>query len=506
MTKNKVFLNVKYGMLSQIIKILLQFISRKIFIYYLGVELLGVNSLFASILSILSMTELGVGSAVAFSLYGPIAEKDNRKIAGIMCLYRTVYKVIGFVVLAIGCIMLPFIPSMVNTSENIPFIRVMFFIVLLKTALTYLLFAYSQTLLIAAESKYIVDQITTLFYVLTNIGEIIVLVLTKNFIAYLLIEMLCLIVQQYVVYRKAKIKYPEIMTARNVRLGKNEKKEIWKNVYGLSINKFAGAILSSIDNVIMSAFISTAIVGVYSNYTMVLTAATSVMSIAFTSVTANVGRKFAEHSANEKQFYLMFYVNFFICGFCSVMYFVLINDFIKIAFGNNLILEKSAVVAITVNMVITYMSLAVQVFKEASGIFWYGKYRPVATCILNIVFSIALVKVCGITGVIAATTISRLLTTTWYDPYLVFKHAFKKKPGKYFLIYLFDCCLIITAILGINYVTSLPIWGKGSIVSFSFKAIVAAGLSVLYFTISTIWMKEPKTLLKVVYRGGNKRG
>ena len=161
MTKDKVFLNVKYGMISQIIKILLQFISRKVFIYYLGVELLGVNSLFASILSILSMTELGVGSAVAFSLYGPIAEKDNRKIAGIMCLYRKVYKVIGFVVLAIGCAMLPFIPSMVNISENIPFIRVMFFIVLLKTALTYLLFAYSQTLLIATESKYIVCLLYT---------------------------------------------------------------------------------------------------------------------------------------------------------------------------------------------------------------------------------------------------------------------------------------------------------------------------------------------------------
>lgn len=504
MNSNSVFLNVKYGIISQIIKILLQFISRKVFIYYLGVELLGVNSLFSSILSILSMAELGVGSAVAYSLYKPISDNDNRKIAGIMCMYKNTYKMIGFVIFVIGCLLLPFIPSMVNTNDEIPFLRIMFFVLLLKTSLSYILFAYSQTLLIASESKFIVDKIMTIFYILTNICQITILMFTQNFLIYLFAEMLCLMIQQYVIYLKTKAKYPDVMSFKDANLEIEEYKEIWRNVYGLSINKFAGAILGSIDSVIISTFISTTIVGIYSNYTMILAAATSVLSIAFTSVTANIGRRFADHSANEKQFYLMFYINFFICGFCSVMYFVLINDFIKIAFGNDLTLEKTVVVAITANMVISYMSLAVQVFKDASGIFWYGKYRPVVTCILNIFFSIAFVNLYGITGVIVATTISRIFTTTWYDPYLVFKYAFKKKPSKFFLLYVFDCFLVLFSVLGIDYVISFFMMGKISIFNFFVKSIITSILSILIFTLGTIWMKEPKILLKAIYRGGKK--
>ena len=228
--RSKALLNVKYGVLSQMVKILLQFIVRKTFIYYLGVELLGVHSLFTSILSMLAMAELGIGSAVAFSLYKPIVQKDTNKISAIMCLYRKLYRIIGIIILTIGCLLLPFIPDLVSTTSEIPYLRMIFFIILLKTSLTYLLFAYSQTLLIAAECKYEVDKVMVLFNILTSIGETLIIITTHNFILYLLVEMVCLISQQFLIYKKAYRRYPEIMSARDVELCKGEKREIWKNV------------------------------------------------------------------------------------------------------------------------------------------------------------------------------------------------------------------------------------------------------------------------------------
>lgn len=495
---NKIALNIKYSILSQIIKIILLFINRKVFIYFLGVEFLGVNSLFISLLSILSMTELGIGSAVAFSLYKPIAENDERKIIGIMCLYKRAYHVIGIIVFIAGCFLIPFIPSIVNTTENIPFLRLMFFIVLLKTSLTYMLFAYSQTLLIAAEYKYEVDQITMVFYIITNIVEIITLIITRNYVAFLLIDMLCLLLQQYIIYKRSIKKFPNLINTKWIELEKEDKREIWKNVYGLSVNKFAGAVLGAIDNVILSTFISTTIVGIYSNYIMILAAATGIMSMGFGSVTANLGRKFVDKTLSEQHFFSMFYINFLLCGICSISYYILINDFISIVFGSNLVLNATTVFAITFNMVISYLSLSVQVFKNVSGIFWYGKYRPIITCIINICFSLLFVKPFGITGVIFATALSRLVTTIWYDPYLLFKYTFNKKPIRYFSYYFFYCIIIFISVAIITFITNLQFFPTYIIINFIIKTIVTITLSSLFLILGTLWMKEPFQILAIM--------
>lgn len=495
-----IILNVKFGVLSQIIKIILQFVSRKVFIYFLGVELLGVNSLFASILSILSMTELGVGSAIAYSLYKPIAENNENKIAGIMHLYRKIYRIIGFVIFAFGVVLLPFIPEMINTNKNIPYVRLMFFIVLAKTSLSYFLYSYSQTLLIASEKKYEVDKIVSIFYIVTNVCEILVLFLTHSFIAYLIIEMICLISQQFIIYRKAYNQYPSIMCSKGIQLERNEKKEIWKNVYGLSINKFAGAILGSIDNIIISTLISTAVVGMYSNYTMILAAATGIISMAFSSITANIGRKFADSSIKESHFYLIFYLNFLICGFSTSMYFLLINDFISITFGQNLVLDNITVFAISINTLISYMGQSIQVFKDASGIFWFGKYRPLITCLLNIIFSIVLGKYFGISGIIFATVISRVLTTTWFDPYIVFKHAFNRGTLNYWLRYIYYVIVIIFSTLLVSLLFNILNITGITLFGFIIKSLFSMILCFILMMAGTIWMNECKVLIKMVIR------
>ena len=490
--RSKALLNVKYGVLSQMVKILLQFIVRKTFIYYLGVELLGVHSLFTSILSMLAMAELGIGSAVAFSLYKPIVQKDTNKISAIMCLYRKLYRIIGIIILTIGCLLLPFIPDLVSTTSEIPYLRMIFFIILLNTSLTYLLFAYSQTLLIAAECKYEVDKVMVLFNILTSIGETLIIITTHNFILYLLVEMVCLISQQFLIYKKAYRRYPEIMSARDVELCKGEKREIWKNVYGLSIGKVSGAMLGSIDSIILSVFISTTVVGLYSNYLLVQTAATTIISIVFTSVTANVGRKFADNTISQSHLYLMFFLNFIICGVCVVMYFALINDFITLFLGNNLLLPFQVVCAFSLNIFITYMSLSIQVFKDASGIFWHGKYRPLVTCVLNMLFSLLLVKPLGIAGVVFATALSRLVTTFWFDPYLVFKYAFNSGLKKYFVTYGYYTALVLVAVIILHIIFKTSFFDIVTIPLFICKAVMS--FVVIFFTlfIGTMWMEPSR--------------
>lgn len=501
MSHDKIYKNVKYAVFSHITKIVLQFLSRKVFIHYLGVDYLGVNSLFSSVLSILSMTELGLASAIAFSLYGPIVENDTNKIQAIMCLFKKVYRIIGIVMLGVGVLFIPFIPSLVNTTQHIPQLQLLFFIVLLKTSLTYLMFAYAQTLLIASERKYEVDRITIIFYMITNIAEIIILYFTRNYIAYLIIEMVCLIAQQYFIYCKTKKIYPIAMkNKKNVELTKNEKRAIWKNVYGLSINKFAGALLSSIDNIILSTFISTTIVGIYANYTMIQAAATGIISMAFTSVTANVGRKFADNTIKEKHFYFMFYLNYLVCGFCAICFNCLINDFIIIVFGKNYVLSDFTVIALTLNMIVSYMSLATQVFKEASGIFWYGKYRPLITCALNIIFSIILVKPLGITGVIFATILSRLCTTVWYDPYIVFKIKFNKGVCQYSIKYCLYCFIIVFSTICINYLLNLIFISKLTIVIFVLKTLFSVFLAIVFLILLSWWNECFLELKNILWR------
>lgn len=493
-----VLLNVKYGVISQTIKILLQFVVRKTFIYYLGIELLGVYSLFTSILSMLAMTELGIGSAIAFSLYKPLAQNDTQKVAAIMSLFRNVYRAIGLVILLVGCILLPFIPEIVNTTDEIPNLKMMFFIVLLKTSLTYLLFAYSQTLLIAAECKYKVDKIISFFNIITSLGEISILIFTQNFILFLLVEMTCLITQQYLIYRRTYNQFPEVMPRHGIRLGKRDKREIWKNVYGLSISKISGAVLSSIDSVILSVFISTTIVGYYVNYSLVQTAATTIISIAFTSVTANIGRKFAENSIMQSHFFLMFFMNFMICGTCTILYFVLINDFITLFFGKELLLSFDVVCAISLNMYISYMSLTIQVFKDASGIFWYGKYRPLATCILNILFSLALVKPLGVAGVVIATILSRLLTTFWFDPYLIFKYAYKGGLKKYFSIYSFYLFLVFITMVLLEIIFNRQIFNEVSFRTFIAKATISLIITLFILYIGSMHTKASRQCFSLI--------
>lgn len=498
--RSKALLNVKYGVLSQVVKILLQFIVRKTFIYYLGVELLGVHSLFTSILSMLAMAELGIGSAVAFSLYKPIVQKDTNKISAIMCLYRKLYRIIGIIILTLGCLLLPFIPDFVSTTSEIPYLRMIFFIILLKTSLTYLLFAYSQTLLIAAECKYEVDKVMALFNILTSIGEILIIITTHNFILYLLVEMVCLISQQFLIYKKAYRRYPEIMSARDVELSKGEKREIWKNVYGLSIGKVSGAMLGSIDSIILSVFISTTVVGLYSNYLLVQTAATTIISIAFTSVTANVGRKFADNTISQSHLHLMFFLNFIICGVCVVMYFALINDFITLFLGNNLLLPFQVVCAFSLNIFITYMALSIQVFKDASGIFWHGKYRPLVTCVLNMLFSLLLVKSLGIAGVVFATVLSRLVTTFWFDPYLVFKYAFNTGLKKYFVTYGYYAVLIFVSVIILYSIFNTSFFSSVTIPLFICKAVISFIVTSCTLFIGTLWMEIPRQFVSNIKR------
>lgn len=312
--------------------------------------------------------------------------------------------------------------------------------------------------------------------------------------------MLCLITQQYLIYRETRKTFPEIMKLQNVQLDKGEKKRLWKNVYGLSITKFAGAILNSIDNIIISSFISTAIVGYYANYSLIQSAAVSIISMAFASVTANVGHKFADNSIKEKHLFSMFFINFIICALCSVLYYFLINDFISLFFSPELVLSRWVVLAIVLNMIISYMGMSIQVFKEASGIFWYGKYRPVVTCVLNVAFSLLLVKPCGIAGVVLATALSRFFTTLWYDPYLVYKYAFKLTPNRYYITYIYYVVLIIVIIISLTCIDKYLLPQQPSLLLFCFKAIIATLVTGAVIYIGTFKISSASDAYKVVLK------
>lgn len=451
--------NFSYAAFTQIINTLINFIARTIFIKILGQEYLGVNGLFTNILTVLSFAELGIGNAIIFSMYQPIEQEDKEKLKGLMKLYKKAYKIIGIVVLLIGISVIPFLNFIIKNPPNIPeklwFIYLLF---LINTALSYF-FTYKKSIISAHQKEYIINRYKLVFYFIKNFLQILFLVLTKSFIIYLLIQILCTLLENIVSSKKADKMYPYLNDKNFKEISKEEKKNIFKNVKSLVVYKFGSVILNGTDNIIISKLIGVVVVGIYSNYILIITSITSVVGTALSSFTASIGSLNATASAEQKEkvFYEILFITIWVYGFCAVALLTLLNPFIKVWIGNDYLLTYWTVVAIVLHFYINGVQFAGYTFRVTSGLFTKGKIAPIVAAVINIILSIVLGYKYGITGIILATSIARLVSTTWIDPFLLHKYEFKTSVIKFFVKYIkyfiivlvnYGICCFVTSFIG----------------------------------------------------------
>lgn len=487
--------NFTLGAFAQILNTLISFIVRTVFIKVLGQEYLGVNGLFTNILTVLSFAELGIGNAIIYSMYKPVAENNKEKVKGLIQLYKYAYTTIGFAVLIIGIALTPFLSYIIkdepNISENLTLI---YFLYLLNTSLSYFV-TYKKSIISAYQQEYIISKYKILFFIIRSVLQIICLLATHNFIAYLLIQVICTFFENFSVSIKAEKMYPYLKEKGVERISKEERQGIFSNVKALVMYKFGSVILNGTDNIIISKMIGVITVGIYSNYLMIVSAVTSVVSSALAGFTSSVGNlnATATNSQKSKVFYDMFFITAWILGFCAIALLLLINPFIEMWVGKDYLLDNFTVFAIVLHFFVNGMQTTGYIYRTTSGLFVKGKKAPVIAAILNIVLSIILGKYIGIAGIILATSISRMLTTVWLDPVLVHKYELNESPIKYFKKYAEYVFIVIINYFVCYFITKNI--GSG-LLNFVLKGIIIAILSNTIFIVFFYRKQEFKSFIE----------
>jgi len=469
-TKNTVR-NFSSGALVQLINKLMAFVVRTVFIKVLSTEYLGVNGLFTNILTVLSFAELGFGTAIIYNMYKPVSEDDKEKIKSLMKLYKKVYNTIGIIVAICGICVIPFLRYIISDvpdiKENLTVIYLLF---LINTVSSYFI-TYKKSIISAYQQESIINKYTSISYIIKTILEVVFLLSTKNYIIYLIIQIVCTIGQNIAISIKAEKMFPYLKDKDVQTISKDKRNKIFSDVKAMAVYKFAGTILDGTDNIIISALFGVNLVGICSNYILIISSVTSVIRSALNSITASIGNLnvMCDKIKKEQIFYQMLFITFVIFNFCSIAILILINPFIKLWIGEQYLLSNLIVFSLGLNMFVDGSRLTGYTFRTTLGLFVKGKNVPVFTAIINIILSILLGRMIGVSGVFFATAISRLVTNIWFDPYLIHKYELNTPMNKFFKKYIlyiltflinYIICYVITSFIGegiINFVLKITL-------------------------------------------------
>ncbi|MDG5472617.1 sugar translocase [Jeotgalibacillus sp. ET6] len=493
--------NMVFGVSSQLISILMGLVVRTVFIYTLGVEYLGIDGLFTSILLMLSLANLGFDTAMIYSLYKPLAEKDTYKVQALMNLYKKAYRIIGFAVLVIGLMLIPFLPYLINGKIPVDNLHLIYILFLMQSVVSYF-FIYKQAIIIADQRNHIISKIHTFFVLLSNIFLIIVLLTIGIYVWVLVTQLVFKIVENIYISKRADSMYSYLKENPKAALTKDERKTFFENLYSLFLYKISGVVINGSDNIIISVFAGIIWVGIYSNYLLIISTVSSLLGYLFYSITASVGNLNVSESRDKN--YLIFRVinfsNFWIYGVCSISLFILVNPFITLWIGDEYLLSIPIVFTIILNFYTTGMQNASTTFRETTGLFKKGRYRPLYAAGINIIMSIILVQMIGIMGVFIGTIISRLCVYFWYDPYVIFKYSFSRSSKEYFLRYaVFTLTVVCSGILTV-WVSNLV--ESDQLINLFYKLAVALTLPNLVFFLvfrkseEFLYLKNVVNLLK----------
>lgn len=501
-TKNSI-INSTTSIATQILTVVMDFAVKTIFIRVLGSEYLGINGLFSNIITLLSLADLGIGIAIPYSLYKPLADKNVSKIKALMKYYSKLYNIIGMIVLGIGLSLTPFLHLIIKDMPNIPHLYLIYMMFVTHSALSYL-FVYKRFLIDSDQKGYIVSKITFICSTLLNIVRVALLLLTRNFIIYLSCSIVFVVIQNVWYSKKADKLYPYLKEKNTEDIDKNDLKEINKNIKSLFIYKIGSVIANGTDNIIISKFIGLITVGLYSNYLLIINSLNNVVAQLFNAITSSIGNLIATNNERSKSIYeKLNFFNFYIFSLCSICLFILINPFIYLWIGPNFMLSGFVSALLALNFYTAGMQCVTNSFRTAYGLFYIAKFRPIVMVILNIIISLILVKPLGVAGVIIGTIASRMITTAWLDPYIVYKHGFKVNPISYYARYIYYIIifvlssLIIKLIVGYIVISNIFEWIFVAIITFIIYNLI---IIVLFYNTEEFkyFYDKLKTLIKKI--------
>lgn len=435
MRTKKAAVNGMVGVLAYIISFLPSIIVRKIFLVQLGEELLGLSSLYTNIISYLSIVEMGIGSAIIFSLYKPFAQGDRIKIKGYLNYYAKFYRTVGTIILITGVCILPFLKVFITDDINMYEASLYFVLFLINTVISYL-FSYKLCILTVAQEGYIVSIANALTKVIISIFQVILLKICPSFYLYIGIQIVINLLYYIIINVYIDKRYMWLKEVDG-KINNEEKTSLVKNVRALFMHKIGYVVVFGTDNLVISSFINLASVAKYNSYNMIIAALQGVISSATGALTPSIGNLLTEND-NEKSIIVhkrLFFMNFWIVSFISIALYNTLTQFIRIWLGESQQLDNFTVSIILINLYFQLMRSSVEQFKEGSGNYHQDRYVAFIEAFINLVSSIILVKVIGIAGVFLGTFISNISVVFWVKPKVTYKYVFKKPLRNYFYMY-----------------------------------------------------------------------
>ncbi|WP_302802128.1 lipopolysaccharide biosynthesis protein [Eubacterium ventriosum] len=424
--------NIVFGVILKAYQILVPFLMRTAMIYLMGVQYLGLNSLFTSVLQVLNLAELGVGSAMIYSMYRPIAEDDDEKICALMKLYRTYYRAIGLVIAIVGCILTPFVPELI--SGEIPKglnIYILYLLNLGATVLSYWLFAYKNSILQAHQRTDIVSKATLITSTIQYILQILVLWFFRNYYLYVIVMLITQAVTNIVTAVVADKLYPQFKPKGDIP--NKEVKQINQRIKDLFTAKLGAVVIGSADTIVISAFLGLTTLAIYQNYYFILNSICGFITVIFSAITAGIGNSLVTESTekNYNDFRKFTFIICFILCICCCCFAGLYQPFMRLWVGEKFMLDFSFVILFCILFYCLELAMVWATVKDAAGLWHSDRFRPLIGAIANLLMNVVLVQIIGLYGIILSTVFSYILISMPWLIHNLFKFLYKEPLIKY---------------------------------------------------------------------------
>lgn len=429
--------NTMAAMTGRVLAILAGFITRVVFTHTLSQDYVGVNGLFSDILNVLALSELGAGTAITYALYRPIAEGDIEKQKSLMQMFRHFYRAVAAIVLCLGLLVIPFMDVLIRNQPDIDHLYVIYLLYLLNSVLSYLM-VYKRTLVDAHQLGYISVLYQTGSWLLQNILQVTVLLVSRSFILFVSMMIVCTVLNNLAISRKADQLYPYLKDRQVQRLPSAERREIFRNIRAMLMHKTGTVIVNNTDNLLLSSLVGIISNSMYSNYYLIIGSIRQVLNQMYQGITASVGNLGVEEDRDRVQgiFEAVFFGGQWMFGLAAVCSFQVIDPFVELCFGRAYVFPRTVTLVLCLNFYLTGMRQAALVFRDSLGVFWYDRYKSLAEAAVNLIVSILLGRRMGVTGIFLGTMVSTVTTSLWLEPYMLYRHCLKSSPRRFFCRYI----------------------------------------------------------------------
>lgn len=409
------------------------YLTRILLVRTVSPELVGLNGLFFTILGGLMLSNVGLDTAMAYSLFRPVAQGDLSRQLSLLKFYRRVYLCFSGVILLIGLCVYAFLHEIVREDLDWRTVSAVYFLFLLNTILSYQ-WASRRTLIFALQKDFVNDLFASGFWILQYAAQCLILILFGSFPLFLLVEAVCTGLKNLsiTIYAHRHHPFPKDLTIPAI--SKEEKKAHAGNIRAMLLHKSGSTIINNTDNILLSSMFGISTVASYSNYTLISTSVHQLFTKLIGGVSAGVGNIGVTESKEQAEavFSLVLFVTCWVFGFGAAALFILLEPFIQLSFGSQYVLPQHVVLILCLNFYLNGVRRASLIFRDSLGLFRRDRYKTLVEGIVNLIASIFFASRLGLAGILVGTTFSYVSVSLWVEPLVLYRDYFRRPTGGYF--------------------------------------------------------------------------